>query len=50
MPYTRALKASLLMAAFVLVTVLSPLTRQASAQEVCVLRNTALQHLDQQYG
>lgn len=50
MPYTRALKASLLTAAFVLVTVLSPLTRQATAQERCVLRDTALQHLDQQYG
>ncbi len=50
MPYTRALKASLLAAAFVLMTVLSPLARQAAAQEVCILRDAAFQHLAQQYG
>lgn len=49
MPYTRALKASLLAAALVLATALSPLARQATAQEVCVLRDAAVQHLEQQY-
>ena len=49
-PSTEDWKDVLRVAAFVLGTVLSPLTRQASAQEVCVIRNTALQHLDQQYG
>ncbi len=50
MNYLRTLKASLLAAAFVLVTVLSPLARPATAQEVCILRDAAFQHLDQQYG
>ncbi len=49
MPHTRALKASLLAAAFVLVTALSPLARQAAAQDVCVLREAAVQHLEQNY-
>ena len=46
----RALKASFLAAAFLLVTVLSPLARPATAQEVCILRDAAFQHLEQQYG
>ena len=50
MPFTRALKVSLLTAAFVLVSALSPLARQASAQEACVLRDAAVQHLEQRYG
>ena len=49
MTHTRALKAFLLTAAFVLVTALSPLARQATAQEVCVLREAAVQHLEQKY-
>ena len=49
MPYTRALKASFLAATFVLVTALSPLARPATAQEVCVLREAAVQHLEQRY-
>ncbi len=50
MPYTRTLKASLLMAVFALVSVLSPLARPATAQEVCVLRDVAFQQLEQRYG
>lgn len=49
MPYARALKTSLLAAALVLATALSPLTRSATAQEVCVLRDAAVQHLEQRY-
>ncbi len=49
MSRNRPLKASLLAAAFVVVTALSPLTRHAAAQEVCVLRDAAVQHLETRY-